>query len=281
MKNTSTSDTSSATQTFTYGVSGNRFGYNTDGNPKWTQTGQFGQWDRTGYTLLGWSTSKTATEKTWGKYSNVSDSWINNRAPSITLYAVWADQTAPTCSISKSNTYTTSGVTVRVSCSDSGSGCARICTSSGNCSTTLPYTFTGVKSSATYTIYDKAGNSKTCTASISTTKRYRKKTCSTCSRCSSAGCSSYSSWTYTSSGSGMYTASDKSPAYTKTYEKLTCTLYQSPNLYQCKHYTRTCSTYNQSCSSCGCSSWGSWSGYSYSSCSSSSSTQCESTTVYY
>ena len=47
MRNTSSSDTASATQTFTYGESGNRFGYNTDGTLRWGNSGQFGQWDIT------------------------------------------------------------------------------------------------------------------------------------------------------------------------------------------------------------------------------------------
>ena len=42
MRNTSSSDTASATQTFTYGESGNRFGYNTDGTLRWGNSGQFG-----------------------------------------------------------------------------------------------------------------------------------------------------------------------------------------------------------------------------------------------
>ena len=70
-------------QTFTYGVSGNKFYYNNDGTPKGAQTGQFGQWDRTGYTLLGWSTTSTATSKTYNVYSGVINNWIDTNSPSI------------------------------------------------------------------------------------------------------------------------------------------------------------------------------------------------------
>lgn len=85
-----------ANQSFTYAESGNRFGYNRDGTPKWgNNSGQFGAWDRTGYTLLGWSESPSATTATYSIYSNVSDSWINSKVPdpnasgTVNLYAVW------------------------------------------------------------------------------------------------------------------------------------------------------------------------------------------------
>ena len=90
-KNDGSGDT--ASQSFTYGASGNRFGYNTDGSYKWGNSGQFGGWDRTGYTLLGWSTDSKANSKTYGVYSGVTDDWINSNSPSITLYAVWKAKT--------------------------------------------------------------------------------------------------------------------------------------------------------------------------------------------
>ena len=82
-----------ASQSFTSGNSGNRFGYNTDGSLKWGNSGQFGAWDRAGYTLLGWSENSTATSKTYDKYSWVSDEWINAKNPSVNLYAVWKEAT--------------------------------------------------------------------------------------------------------------------------------------------------------------------------------------------
>ena len=82
-----------ASQSFTYGVSGNRFGYKTDGTPRWEQTGQFGQWNRTGYKLLGWSKTSDATKKTYSIYSEVSNDWIDSNCPDIDLYAVWQANT--------------------------------------------------------------------------------------------------------------------------------------------------------------------------------------------
>ena len=85
-----------ANQTFTYGESGNKFGFNRDGSPKWgNNNGQFGAWDRPGYTLLGWSETSSATSQTYSIYSTVSNSWINNNVPNsnasgtVELYAVW------------------------------------------------------------------------------------------------------------------------------------------------------------------------------------------------
>ncbi len=91
-------------QTFVYAEQGKRFGFNSDGTPKWyNNSGQFGSWDRTGYTLLGWSTSASATSPEYSVYQTVSDEWVNSKAPdtnptsTIRLYAVW-----------KANTYTVS-----------------------------------------------------------------------------------------------------------------------------------------------------------------------------
>lgn len=81
---------STAEQSFTYGKSGNRFGYNTNGKPVWSDnSGQFGGWDRIGYTLLGWSESPSATTATYSIYSSVADWWIDKNSPEIDLYAVW------------------------------------------------------------------------------------------------------------------------------------------------------------------------------------------------
>ena len=76
-RNTSTSDTTTATQTFTYGVSGNSFS-----DKGWN--------NREGYTLSGWSLTRGGTQN-YSLLSGVNDEWINNRAPSVNLYGVWVD----------------------------------------------------------------------------------------------------------------------------------------------------------------------------------------------
>ena len=74
MRNTSSSDTTSSSQTFTYGVSGQKFS-----DKKWT---------RNGYVLAGWSREKNGSVH-YTTLSGVENSWINTYSPSITLYAVW------------------------------------------------------------------------------------------------------------------------------------------------------------------------------------------------
>lgn len=85
-----------ADQTFTYAASGNRFGYNNDGTPCWANnSGQFGGWDKEGYTLLGWSESPWSSDVAYSIYSGVADFWINEKVPdpntygTVNLYAVW------------------------------------------------------------------------------------------------------------------------------------------------------------------------------------------------
>ncbi len=78
-RNASTSDSTTATQTFTYGVSGQAF----------SDKG----WTNTGHTMAGWARSKTATTKDYNVLSGVNDTWINDNAPSIDLYAVWNKNT--------------------------------------------------------------------------------------------------------------------------------------------------------------------------------------------
>ena len=78
-RNASSSDNTTATQTFTYGVSGQAF----------SDKG----WTNTGHTMAGWARSKTATTKDYNVLSGVNDTWINDNAPSIDLYAVWNKNT--------------------------------------------------------------------------------------------------------------------------------------------------------------------------------------------
>ena len=76
--NTSSSDIT-ATQIFTYGVSGQKFSAK--------------GWKNTSHTLAGWARSQNATTKNYDILSEVSDKWIDKYAPSIDLYAVWNKDT--------------------------------------------------------------------------------------------------------------------------------------------------------------------------------------------
>lgn len=75
-RNTSSSDTQTASQTFTYGVAGQSF----------SDKG----WSYAGHTLLGWAYSNNATEAYHTPLNGVLDSWINCHYPKVNLYAVWA-----------------------------------------------------------------------------------------------------------------------------------------------------------------------------------------------
>lgn len=75
-------------ETYTAGVANQKFGMNTTGT-----SGQFGSWDRTGYTLLGWSASKTATSATYPVFADLSNSFIEKNHDGINLYAVWKAKT--------------------------------------------------------------------------------------------------------------------------------------------------------------------------------------------
>ena len=89
--------TTTAPQSFTYAATGTKkFGYKADGTVLWNQTGQFGEWDRTGYELQGWSHDSDAapdTDGLYGIYSSVADWWINKYYSTTDLYAVWKPNT--------------------------------------------------------------------------------------------------------------------------------------------------------------------------------------------
>ena len=63
---------------------------------------------------------------------------------------------------------TTSGVTVTVTCSDTGGS---------NCSSSNTTGETGVESSTTYTVYDVAGNSGTCSVTVSSYTEEQHRSC--------------------------------------------------------------------------------------------------------
>ena len=71
--------TTTATQTFTYDTAGQKFSDK--------------KWIRTGYTLLGWADSKTATKAQYAILSGVSNAWIEKHYPKNDVYAVWKTHT--------------------------------------------------------------------------------------------------------------------------------------------------------------------------------------------
>ena len=81
MRNTSSGDTVKATQTFTYGVAGQKFSAK--------------GWTRDEYDMIGWNSNRYATTKQYDTLSGVADSWIDSHAPSYTVYAIWRDNSEP------------------------------------------------------------------------------------------------------------------------------------------------------------------------------------------
>lgn len=75
VRNTSSTDNTSVKQTFTYGVTEQKF----------SDKG----WKKTGYTLLGWNKDRDASTAQYSVLSEVSDTWINTNSPKITIYAIW------------------------------------------------------------------------------------------------------------------------------------------------------------------------------------------------
>ena len=106
-----------------------------------------------------------------------------------------ADTAKPTCTVTKSDTGTTSGVTTTVTCSDVGTGCK----------TNNPTGDTGLTSSKTYTVYDNAGNSGTCSVSVTPQIQSRSRTWNNCLTC--VGAYVCSSWTTGANASACGTTS--------------------------------------------------------------------------
>lgn len=144
-----TADISPKSYTITFDPNGGTLTNNTKTVTYTKKYGELPVPTKNGYNLEGWYTAKTGGTK-------VTSETINNTIGNHTLYARYKDDIAPTCSITKTSTGSESGVSVKVTCSDAGSGCA-----------TGTQTDSGLKSDKTYTVYDDVGNVGTCTASIS------------------------------------------------------------------------------------------------------------------
>ena len=84
MRNITANDTTSDTQEFTYGVTGQSFSAK--------------GWTKKGYTLLGWHEEKTSTAKRYNITSGVTNAWIESKYNAssnhtVTLYAIWQPNT--------------------------------------------------------------------------------------------------------------------------------------------------------------------------------------------
>lgn len=210
--------------------------------------------------------AETSGQRWYGYVQNA-----NGHTNTCTI-SVKVDKTPPSCTATKSNTGKTNGVTATFSCTDEGSSVVS-CTSKK----------TELKSSQSYSIKDKAGNSGTCSVTVTSETQYRKRSCDTCTSCSSAACTSYYSCYTSGCGSEQYisstyscncswaTCSDSHSYYGnsssccdaggncyKNYQVCsTCYNYSWRYLY-CAHSECGCASRAADCSACGCSTWGSY-----------------------
>ena len=143
-RNVDSSDTTTAQQVFTFGVTGQSF----------TSKG----WTKTGYTQLGWSATRTATTAKWTITNGVADSWINSNYPSNNVYAIWKPNTY-------SIAYNANGGTGTTATSSHTYDSAKALTSNGFSRT--GYTFTGwnTQANGSGTSYTNGQSVKNLTAS--------------------------------------------------------------------------------------------------------------------
>ena len=145
------------------------------------------------------------------------------------------DNTSPSVSCPKTNTGTTSGVTITVSCTDSVSGCKN--------STSLG-THPRITTTQTYNVEDNAGNTNSCSQTVSTSNCSCKTCYETCSRNKSYSCTVKKEMT----ASDCYKKPDHSFSQVGYSDKAgigmctytgTCT---KKEYYNCNGYSCNCST---------------------------------------
>ena len=196
------------------------------------------------YSWDGGSTFNTTRTKTVGS-STTYTAKVKNGAGTIgtcTFNVTNIDKTAPTCTVSKSNTGTTTGVTTTVTCNDTGGS---------TCDTSRSQTGeTGKKNGTyTYTVYDKAGNSGTCSVTVVAQTQQRTKSCSSGNRCTGAGCETYKSCTHSECGVNQYKSCAHSECGVASYKRCSaagCETYKS-----CTHSECGVNQY-KSCATSGC-----------------------------
>ena len=90
--------------------------------------------------------------------------------------SVLYDTKAPTCTYSKGNLDTPNGVSISIECSDKDGSGVTVCGSANR----TTYGESGVKSSKSYTMVDKAGNSTSCNIPVYSYYTYSQRTAITC-----------------------------------------------------------------------------------------------------
>ena len=237
--------------------------------------------------------SKTFNEddtytKTWKKAAyDIYDKAGNKTTCEEKTRNVYYDHKAPTCKVKKSNTISTTGVTLTVECTDQGddsSGCDASTSDAGPYHKKLNGTYE-------YTVYDNAKNVNTCSTTVYTKTQTNKKSCSSGDTCEAAGCAkhkscanaacgqscggtcncaymSQSTWTESFSdysscpGSGCKSICGGSSSAMTSGSQASCSCTNKT----CENDACDCASYNSSISTCGCASWGDPEGWKDASC---------------
>ena len=108
VRNTSSTDNVSSTQTFTYGVP----------NQSFSDKG----WSNSGYKLLGWHKDRYSKVEEYRNLSSVEDWFIDKYAPSLTIYAIWAPDPQITITKQPTNQTVVDGNEYSFSISTQGTG---------------------------------------------------------------------------------------------------------------------------------------------------------------
>lgn len=187
---------------------------------------EFGSNERSQWVRLTGGTNKASFSDVWSAerddtvYIMACDKLGNCSGSNSTRIRI--DKSSPWCTVSYSDQYETSGVTVTVKCHDNGSGC----------STGTQYSY-NLKSDKTYYVYDYTGHSNSCTAYIDSYVE--------CGRCL------YGSSTYTARGCELTLGSDykewRSCNDSVCSHNSFCRGYSSTTSYGCCYRKCNCRTY--------------------------------------
>jgi prepilin-type N-terminal cleavage/methylation domain-containing protein len=286
--------------------------------PSCTQSGGSTQWVNTSRTIYWGCSDATSGCKSGysggSTYYSPTNSWVqtttisaytikdnagNTRTCGASSANVYVDKTIPACSFTgESTTWTNSDRTITATCSDSGSGCTTATTSK-----TWSYTSgTTQTASLSYTIYDNAGNSNTCSnsnaniyvdkdkptctfAGESTTWTNSNRTITATCSDTGSGCTTATAsktWSYTSgttkTASLSYTIYDNA-GNSNTCKKPSANIYVDKTAPTCTHSENTTWTNQNYTLTWGCSDSGSGCNSSYSGSSKVISTTAESAAV--
>ncbi len=191
-------------------------------------------------------------------------------------YDIYSDRHNPTCSVSKTNTWSTDGVTFNVTCGGEeplSSGEQSGCVSSGD----DQGSHAGVKSTTSYTVKDNGGNTGICEGVVYTQVQRRLSYCTQGSSCAAAGCAAANTCTSTCCGtttrsypSSLNHATCRNMGFNWVYCAGSCPdicFYPGSCCYAVEEVPAQCTsvgccgcnTYNRNTSLCGCSSWSDYS----------------------